>query len=359
GEAAEVPPGNVWVCTTHTMSAPHILPGDRQASQADRQKNAMLAAAVEAAVRSAASEAAIGLREARIGHASGTCDVNVNRDIHTADGWWLGCNETGFSDKTVTVIRFETPDGDLISLLFTHPVRPAVMERPPGSSDPALVTADLAGAACGLIEEEYGDTATALFFMGAAGDQAPSVTGAGLQYVGKGGSLRAKGVGDRGHAVAEMLGARLGAEVLRLSESIECRNLDVPIVSETAQVRFEGQRLPDTRSLRPTSDHVFVEGSERLEPLAVVALGESVLVGVRPELSCKTGVDIRERSPYARTLVLCMVNGGAKCMADATAYDRMTYESMNSPFARGSAERMAEEAVAVLAALRQGADLSV
>jgi hypothetical protein len=43
-----------------------------------------------------------------------------------------------------------------------------------------------------------------------------------------------------------------------------------------------------------------------------------------------------------------MVNGAAKYMAEVSAYDRITYEAMNSPFARGSAEALVDNVVALL-----------
>lgn len=345
---AGLPAENVWVCVTHTFSAPHFKPEHLCETPADREKNRLLWQAVQGAARGAAAQAVAGLTEARLGHKSGPCDVNVNRDVLTAEGWWLGLSETGFSDKTVTVVRLETPDGRPIALLFSHSVRPAVMERPPGTAGRALVSADLAGAASALLEGEYGGAATALFFMGAAGDQAPALTGARFQYLGRDGGVRVKEGDDRGLIVAEMIGARLGAEVLRLSEEMECRPCSEPIAIQRATVELPGQEMMQTHLIRPTKQHVFAEGPERAQRLETIRVGEVALVGVGPELSCRTGVSLRERSPFPATLVLTMVNGAAKYMGDLSAYDRITYEAMNSPFARGSAELMVDSALALL-----------
>jgi neutral ceramidase len=351
GETAGLPSENVWICVTHTLSAPHFTPKGMCRTAADRHKNSLLWQAVEDAVREAASQAANGLQEARIGHKSGRCDVNVNRDILTAEGWWLGCNETGFSDKTVTVLRIEALDGSPIALLFSHCVRPAVMERRLGAAIGGLVSADLAGAASALVEQEYGGSATALFFMGAAGDQAPSLTGATFQYVGRDGGLRVKDVDEGGLVVVQMIGARLGAEVLRLSEEIDCRPCAEPIVTEGATVEYQGQEMMETHLIRPTKQYAFVGGGSRLERLEIIRVGDVALVGLSPELSCQTGVSIRERSPFPATLVLTMVNGGAKYMAELDAYDRITYEAMNSPFAGGSAEIMIDKSLELLRSL--------
>ena len=53
-------------------------------------------------------------------------------------------------------------------------------------------------------------------------------------------------------------------------------------------------------------------------------LGNVALVGVRPELSCQTGLNIKEQSPFPETMVLTMVNGGTKYMPDRGTYDRIT-----------------------------------
>ncbi len=348
GQVAGLPALNVWVCVTHTMSAPHFVPEDRCETPADQQKNVCLWGAVEAAVSDAATQAIARLEEVRLGYKSGPCEVNVNRDVPTAEGWWLGCNESGFSDKTLTVLRFETAGGHPLAVLFNYCVRPSVMERPPGSESAGFVTADLAGAACGLVEQEYGEGTTALFFMGAAGDQAPTITGARFQYVGRGGSARVKEGGEDGHAVAEMIGARLGAEVLRLSEEMECEVWSDPLVGDRAEVAFKGQQMPGTSSIRPTTRYDFAPGVDRVETIGIIRSGELARVGVGPELSCHTGVVIREQSPFSPTLVLTMVNGGFKNMADDSAYERVTYEAMNSPFARGSAESLVQAVSGIL-----------
>jgi neutral ceramidase len=355
GEAAGLPPEDVWISVTHTLSAPHFVPERMCKAAADQEKNHLLAHAIRAAVGAAASQAVTGMEDARFGCETGFCDVNVNRDVFTEDGWWLGCNETGPSDKSVIVLRFETLAGDPIALLFGYGVRPAVMEEPPTTGGARLVTADLAGAASRFVEQEYGDAVTAVFCMGAAGDQAPSLKGARFQYVGKDGRSRVRDIDERGFVIAEMLGARLGAEVLHISERTKCQALAGSIVVARSMVRCPGQKMTTgTHSLRPSRHYAFVPAEVRDEPVEVITLGDVALVGVCPELGCQTAVSIREQSPFRDTIVLTMVNGSAKYMADLSAYDRITYEAMNSPFARGSAELMCEKVVELLRSAHNG-----
>jgi neutral ceramidase len=348
-EVAGLPPESVWICVTHTFSAQHLMPECEGTTAADRRKNGLLWQGIEVAVVEAASQAVSRMTAARLGCETGFCDVNVNRDVDTADGWWLGCNELGPSDKSVTVLRLETLTGDPIALLFGYGVQPSVMDEPPAAGGARLVTADLAGAASRFVEQEYGDAMTAMFCMGAAGDQAPSLKGARFQYIGQAGRLRVKDVDERGFVVAELLGARLGAEVLRVSEGMDCEAFAGPIVAQTSIVRCPGQQMAmSTSQLRPTRRYVFTPAEERDEPLMTIGLGDVALIGVSPELGCQTAASIRERSPFRQTMVVTMVNGGAKYMADSSAYDRITYEAMNSPFARGSAELLCDKVVELL-----------
>lgn len=350
-EAAGVSRDDVWICVTHTFSAPHPLPPQWCKTPADREKQDVLFEAIATPVREAAGRAASAQQQARFGYGTGLCDVNVNRDVPTVDGWWLGQNETGPSDKTVTVLRFDTLDGGPIALLFSYGVQSSVMHAPSRTDDGLQITADLAGAASQFVEREYGEATTAVFCMGAAGDQAPSLSGARFGYAGVDGRHHARDVEEPGFVVADMIGARLGAEVLRISEVIESVCFAGALKRGRTTARFSGQEMGDTHLLRPTRVYEFVPSKDRDEPMEAAALADVALLGVRPELGCRTGLSIKERSPFPVTIVLTMVNGGAKYMAEVDAYDRITYEAMNSPFAVGSAELLCDRAVALLGSL--------
>lgn len=354
GRAADLCSENVWICVTHTFSAPHFMPEQACKTDADQRKNHLLWEGIRTAVDEATSRAVSGMQASRFGCDSGFCDVNVNRDVPTADGWWLGCNETGASDKSVMLLRFESLAGDPIALMFGYAVQSSVMGGTRNNGDSTLVTADLAGAASRFVEQEYGDAVTALFCLGAAGDQAPALDGARFQYAGRDGHIRVKEVDERGFVIAEMLGARLGVEVLHVSERVRCQTFAESIVVQNSTIRCPGQKTTlKTPELRPTRQFVYTPAEDRAEPVVAVALGGVALIGVRPELSCQTAVSIKEQSPFPDTMVLTMVNGGAKYMPDLGAYDRITYEAMNSSFARGSAELLCEQLVELLHSMKK------
>lgn len=348
-DMAGIPAENVLVFVTHTFSAPHFLPKQFCKYPADHQRNELLFHVIKNAVMLATSKAIAKMQAARFGYKTGLCNVNVNRDVPTADGWWLGSNETGPSDKSVLVLRFETLLGDPIALLFSYGVQPSVMDEPPNPDSDRMVTADLAGAASRFLEKQYGGSVTALFCLGAAADQAPSLKGAKFQYVDRNGRVQVEDIDEEGFIVAKLLGRRLGIQVLQTSEKIKCQTLTDPIDIKKGLVRCPGQKMAmDIHSLRPTKQYDFISAEDREEPVEIVRLGNVALVGVRPELCCQTGLNIKTQSPFPETMVLTMVNGGAKYMPGRTAYDRITYEAMNSPFGRGSAELLTDKVIELL-----------
>lgn len=87
-------------------------------------------------------------------------------------------------------------------------------------------------------------------------------------------------------------------------------------------------------------------------PIWVLQVGDGVFVGVSPELSTDTALGIRKHSPFPHTAVMSMFEGGAKNMAEARSYARITYEAMDSSYAQGAAETVAAKIGDLLHSLR-------
>ncbi|KPI18407.1 Neutral/alkaline nonlysosomal ceramidase [Actinobacteria bacterium OK074] len=353
--AADVPAGNALICASHTFSAPHVLSAAQldTATEAERRRHALLRAALDGAVLAAATAAVRQLRPARAGFGSGVCSVNVNRDVRTADGWWLGADDGGVSDKTVRVGRIEDLAGRPIAVLVNYGVQSSVMNESWTDDGGKLVTADLAGATARHVEREYDDEAVALFLVGAAGDQAPYLT-ANAHTVDRAGRPGRADVGETGFLLVDLLGRRLGAEAVRVCESIRPTEDEPRLEVVRGTARVGTQIAPKSfKDLRPTTSHPFEPDGEEDVPIALVRLGDAVLVGVRPELTAATGIAVGQRSPFPHTMVLTMVDGAAKYMADRGSYDRITYAAMNSRYARGAAETVSERIAELLDALHE------
>lgn len=346
--AAEVEPDQVIVCASHTFSAPHIVltgPPEQRATGETLQR------ALEDAVEAAGRGARRGMRPARLGWGRGTAGVNVNRDVWTPDGWWLGADDSGVSDKGLGILRIDDSHGHPIAVLMNYAVQPSVLHESVTADGRRLVSADLAGAATAYLERAYGGDTVALFLIGAAGDQAPYLTA--NRYVpGRGGAVDRVDLHEAGHVLVDLLGERLGAAALRACEHVS-RTAGTPIIRLVRdEVEVGAQPLPPRESLRARRTYDYRPSGTVTVPLWAARIGDLAFAGVQAELTCTTGRWVRDRSPFPATFVVTMVNGAAKYLADAGSYRRITYAAMNSPYAAGAAEQVAARLVETLRGLR-------
>ncbi|WP_221328769.1 hypothetical protein [Actinoplanes sp. L3-i22] len=342
GEATGVPAANIMVTVTHTFSAPHV-----QATTQSAQAAAWVASIV-AATRSAAGAAAATRAPAKVGYGSGTCDVNVNRNVATAAGYWLGTGESLPSSKTVTVARFDDLAGRPIAVLANYDVQSCVMMESVTAGGDLPITADLAGAAVAHVEAQYGPDTVGFFLVGACGDQFPAYR-AKRYTIDKDRNWSQVDAGDAGWTLLTVQGERLGTEIVRVAQTITTGGRAALGYTRSAvTVATIAQGHPTG----PVTSYDFTPTGTASAPLWVFRLGAAVFVGASPELSTGTALDIREHSGFRHTFVASMFEGGAKNMADRWNYAHVTYEAVDSGYAPGSAERLAARAETVTKQLR-------
>lgn len=309
----------VWVSVTHTFSAPHVRTPGHLADDEARERNELFAKRLVEATRTACEQAVSSLLPTRLAIASGSCSVNVNRDIETPEGWWLGVNPDGFSDRTVRVLSAcsATDSKQVIATVFTADVQSSVVQGLRDEDGKLLVSGDLAGKAMRLLEEELGGTA--IFLTGAAGDQAPCLTGV---------------------AALPKLANRLAGEVVTaLDHARELQAEDIRLSSKV--VDLPGQRRADFATLSPRRHYAFEPADPESTTVCFARLGRLVVAGIQPEVESRFGARLRDVTPVPFELVT-LVNGAQKYLPGAHAYDRITYEAMNSGFARGAEELLQE-----------------
>lgn len=341
-----IPRSRIWICATHTFSAPHIMPDHALKTEADRKSKETLQAVIRQAVREACQKAKQDTREAMATLSQGESHVNTNRDIETDAGWWVGNTGTGFSDKTLSVVRLYAEDRP-IAFILHYAVQSSVLDGSILSSGGKAISSDLAGIACARLEAMYPGT-VAIFLLGAAGDQAP-IEKAKTLHRRPDGAYEEADAGDAGIAMSRRLGEQLARDAAQIIEATACGCHDAQIGLAEATIRLPAQKMPGSiRDLKPTRTYEYTAAGETEQTIQVCTVGNTAVVGVKPELSGITAKQIADASPFRHTFVATMVNGGAKYMADAASYDRMTYEAMNSPFGKGAAEILAAEAVALL-----------
>lgn len=362
-DMAGVEPEYSWVTVNHSFSAPHTWPvGDNE------QKDTMIpprlagnsqllnaARSINKAYKDAYNEAITGalssMREASIGFGSGECAVNVNRNIKTVEGWWQGANQEGFADRTLSVVRIDDTSGSPIAILYNYSVQSSVTAGKILPDGGKLVSSDLPGAASAYIEREY-EGCTAIFMPGATGDQVPLYR---TNYceTDKDGKLRTGCLGEAGYILLEEQGRMLGNAVVGVTERISCDTKAAPIKTLSRDYTCKCQKRDSNMdNMRPSLSFTYVPDGERTLTVYGAVIGDIAMVGLLPEMDGITIAEIREASPFDKTIVSTFVNGNAKTMPQRSAYSLFQYAAMNSPFVEGSAELSRDTAVELLRDIR-------
>lgn len=350
GKATGAAGEDVLVVASHTFSAPHMFaanpPPGMAVDEAETLRARAYVANAMAALEKAAHQAADTAAPATLRFGSANSQVAVNRNVETPEGWWLGADEAGYSDRTVATVQLESADHSPIASLVNYAVQSSIMDQTGGPEGSKAISADLAGTTMRRVEEHLGGVS--LFLTGAAGDQAPAYTARRYAY-GADGKPALVSLGAASYPLVALQGERLGDAALRAARGA------APVQAERlalfhGKVSLTTQERPKQLSqLKPSRDYRYQINGRADAPYTLLTLGDVAIIGVQVELSAATGAWLRAHSPYRHTMVATMVNGAAKYLPDAQSYRRITYQAMNSSYGPGSAEVMAQAIIAQLA----------
>ncbi|MCK3936581.1 hypothetical protein HCC45_09725 [Streptococcus suis] len=297
----------IFIMVTHTFSAPHLRSSQalKNLSKQESRQNQQLLSAISLATISACEKSVNSLEEARLEYGKGSCDININRDIETDKGWWLGQNPRGYSNKEIRLIRaYSQKSGKCLAYLYSYDMQSSFFKE-----EKEKITGDLVGHISRRIEENK--VKVALYLLGAAGDQAPKY---------------------------EEPAEDLITSFIASLDSIETNPLASSRISyDNEIVLLPGQKIKPMKELSPNRHYLFEEDEKRACVIDFLQIGDWKLVALQPELTSQLGHKILTTLPSTSMLVT-MVNGGQKYLADWESYEKRTYEAMNSYFAQGSGE---------------------
>jgi Neutral/alkaline non-lysosomal ceramidase, N-terminal len=322
-------PENLILAAVHNHGA--AILGATPANTAEYTKT-VKAAAVESIRRAKAR-----LQPARFGIGTGAAYINMNRrELTAAQGWWLGFNENGPSNKTVNVLRFEDMTGKPIAFLINYAVHVVVM-----GPENRRITGDLAGATSRFVEQHYrgkdhprsdagerlrlkpaeksdDDGPVAVWTSGAAGDQNPVSMASGDDFT-----------------LVDAFGKVLGEEVVRVAGSIKT----------TAEVRLRGAQKVVTcpgrqveAGPRPRADYKFTDADPVNIRLGLVMIDKIPLAGVSGEVFTLIHSRLQKESPFPHTLMITHANGGSGYIPNDAGYDQISYEVTSTHLKPGCAE---------------------
>jgi hypothetical protein len=362
-EAAGGDPAHVLLHLTHSHSGPTgaLTDGDEERAYLDFVRDEA-AAAVREAVRSAVP-AALTL-------ASGRCGLATNRDLPDGARYVVGFNPDEPADDTVVVGRVADESGRVLGTLVNYACHPTTL-----AWQNTLISPDFVGAAQEVVEGVAGGPC--VFLQGASGDLAPR-----HQYVGD------VEVADRhgrmlGHAAASVLegmsppgqglawtgvvesGAPLAMWELRPHRpgtTVAARRIEIELdlkplpTAEELRRRWQGIDPVSLAERQRRAENVrafFGSGDTFAYPLWVWRLGDCYVAAHPGEAYSQLQTGLRSRHADKAIVVMNLANGpgGAAYLPPAQFYDDDRYQVWQTPYGRGSHERLLEAADAALAEL--------
>ena len=354
----DCPVANIIMSATHTHSSgvpfrPGVGPG-AQGALLDPNEQRVVQAMLEA-VRQAKSS----LQPARMAFGTGNSFLNVNRDAIQPDThlWTQAPNLVAPSDKTVAVLKFETPSGQPIAVYVNYAMHPI------NGYLANFTSADFAGAMSRYVEQAYDDKPVVVFSQGASGDQnplylRPSTNGmasrSGAPITGnvlvresieaplRDGPVKGKPmdpqVRDRLERWMESEGDVLGEEVIRVMTNSTRTEHDVPVWGSETVITCPGRTRTDQG--REGKPGTYSEGPPVPIRLGVLVIGDVALTSVNAEIYNLISQRMKGQSPMTNTVMVTLANGRAPSgyIPDDASFSHETFQVLGSRLKEGCAE---------------------
>jgi neutral ceramidase len=339
------PVDNIVMSATHSHSSPYPEDGKKPADPNYAAFRNSLKEAIVAAVREAKAKA----EPARVGFDTGASYLNVNRDAIDPETrlWYQGPNLDGPSDKTVAVLKFETPGGEPIAVYVNYAMH-AIDYYEMG-----ILTADFPGVTSRFVERAYGDKVVAIWSSAAAGDENPLYLRTQHQ------AREAKAAFDKSptaaakegldKAVGELndwvdsMGRVMAEEVVRVMDA----GKDDPTKKTSSEVRIWGggktvtcPGRTRTNTGREGAPGAYVDGEPVNLHVGVLTIGTAAFASVNAEIYTSIAQRVKKASPFTDTVVVTLANGfaGSGYVPSDEAYGHNTFQVLDTHLKPGCAE---------------------
>lgn len=246
GRAAGIPAEDVILTATHDHSAPFVV-GDAMQQFTPTEADWKFREIVFSGAIQAACQAVHTMRPARMGYGEGKSFINVNRDEHFRDGYWMqGTNWEGCSDKTVSAVKFVDEEGRLIAAIVNYAMHANCTFLTKDTDGQVKVTCDIPGIASLFLEGHYGGGAVVLWQSGAAGNQNPVYIGIKKVFDQQTGTMYAQfRQPGAAYEEAQVLGQQHGMDIMDVLDSIQAEQTEAAITSSETILSFPGQKYPE------------------------------------------------------------------------------------------------------------------
>lgn len=340
-------PGLIFIVGTHNHSAPRYRkePSNTPELNAfiERYEKIVYDAGIEACKRAAAS-----MRPAKYGYGESVSNINVNRNLFSFGGYWVeGRNMDGYSDKTLSIIKFVDLNGGLIAAFLNHATHATNIYMLKDVDHKAKTSGNFTGIACRFVEKHYGNGAVAMWTSGAAGNQNPLLSH-GLQYeYPDGWTTQMQYPDGTGYMQMEYMGRCHGVDCCKGIDAITRYNDRMPVShmiqdidlpanrcvdgwppKDFSAVRNGGQGERDFETVpygqipAPAEIPKMVPGDFKRLHLHLLKIGNIAMLLANAEIFAEIGRDMKKASPMKNTIIVTH-HYGEKCnyIFDKTSAD--------------------------------------
>ncbi|MGN1276066.1 MAG: hypothetical protein ACI4UK_03640 [Floccifex sp.] len=301
---------HIFISVTHSFSSPHIPPVIKDSQT--KNLSEILYKRIFEAMEEALKQALCSLSLSYMSYQEKECNVNVNRNVQTNQGYWLGENEEEFSDSTLRVISIHNEQGIYASLI-NFDVQSSVLDQYKHKDGHQYISSDVAGYLCKEIEKQ---NIISFFLPGSAGDQ-----------------VFRKTKEDK-YAFVEFMGQYLSKQVLSLLSDSK-QETYFQFLSKQVLLDEQVMKYP-TKELKPHKSFEFEKTGKQISVnIDVLFNCDMVWILTSPEINSEFGFRIRKmfKTPV---FFITLVNGACKYLPEDQDYERITYTAMNTQIGQGS-----------------------
>lgn len=314
----------ILVSATHTFAAPHLK--HDLTTESDKETYEHFLKIIKDSVLKAAKTAIDDLRPASVWFGKSSCPLNVNRNIETKKGWWLGRNLAGYSDHEMRVVLIKQDNGKQ-NILFNYDLQPSVFDHITNDQDQRVITGDLFGIAASQLEENNCQVAIPL--IGAAGDQRPLFVADNQQKFEVNKNILFK----ESDVLRESIDLAVKAAKKTKTSALKKLQLKAVLPSQKQQ--------KGTFEITPTHQYHFIATDDGVAiTLDALVFGDLVIIGTQPEMNSSFAKKCKAKIDCKYVLLSTLMNGGKKYLPEKSDFEKITYEAMNSPIGQNADQTM-------------------
>ena len=356
-ENMNLDPGRLMVCASHTHAGPSLVRSHRDLSGGHLIGPYL--DQVRDTLTQITQRALDGATPATATWNYGRCGLAQDRDLADpkADRLLCGYHPDGQPDDTLLVGCVTSESGESLATLVNYACHPTTL-----AAENRLISPDFVGSMREVIEARY--PGPCLFLQGASAELSPREchhasteiadkngrelgfavlsTLEGMLPAGK--SLQFDGVVESGaplaiwkrceHAVSTSI------EVQQLDVELELKELPSLAQIETDLKSCQDRALAERLLREQLIRRHLGDGHTSRQPVWIWRVGEVILVGQPNEAYSIFQQQLRTSCPDQAVAVIGQVNGSCGYLPPAECYDQDMYPVWQTPFARGSLERI-------------------